>query len=266
MSYSVIIPTMGRNTLDAAINSVLNQTLPATEIIVVAGRVPVISEKNLAKVKVIENFKVNTGVWTAAHNRNVGVLHSSSKFVAFLDDDDLWKKNKMQFQLDFLDKNPGHISLTSATYSIRKWFSYKRPIKVLAENQKILEALYGEKRFFPTPYYVPTPGIVVPTEISKKILFDESLPGFEDTWWLHQIQEAGWYISQHKNALVIINANPVRSISRDTLSKNIAWAKKLSEVDRNLAINYLKGICLRNAIVGRRLKDVKSYLNAAELF
>lgn len=265
MSYSVIIPTMGRDTLDAAINSVLNQTYPATEIIVVAGRAPVISEKNLAKVKVIENFKVNNGVWTAAHNRNIGVLHSTTDFVAFLDDDDLWKMNKMQVQLDFLLKNPEFVSLSSATYRVRKWYAYKRPLKVLKDNQKVLEAHYGKKRFFPTPYYTPTPGIVVPYSLARNTPFDESLPGFEDTWWLHQIQTKGWSIFQHKDALVTVNANPVRSISRDTLLKNVAWAIKLSEVERKLAINYLAGICLRNAIIGRRWREVRSYLHSEDL-
>jgi glycosyltransferase involved in cell wall biosynthesis len=250
---------MGRNTLDAAIDSVLKQTLPAAEIIVVAGGEPTISEDNLAKVKVIKNFQTKSEVWTAAHNRNVGILASKSDFVAFLDDDDLWKSNKMQFQLDFLLKKPGYVSLTSARYSVKKWIFYKRPIRVLRENQGVLKAHYGKKRFLPTSYYTQPSGIVLPTKIANRILFDEVLPGFEDTWWLHEIQVAGFQIFQHKRALVIVNANPIRSISRDTLEKNIAWAKKLAGVDQKFGINYLKGICLRNALIGRKWRDFKHY-------
>ena len=256
---------MGRNTLDAAIKSVLNQTLPAAEIIIVAGREPTISEDNLSKVKLIKNFQKSNEIWTAAHNRNVGILASSSDFVAFLDDDDLWTSNKMQIQMDFLLKNPGYVSLSSAIYSVRKWIFYKRPIKVLKANQDVLEAHYGKKRFFPTPYYTPTPGIVVPAKMVNLIRFDEMLPGFEDTWWLHEIQVAGFQIFQHKQALVIVNANPIRSISRDSLDKNIAWATKLAGVDQRLALNYLKGICLRNALIGRRWKDFKSYSKALDV-
>ena len=265
MSYTVVIPTMGRNTLDSAIKSVLNQTLPAAEIIVVAGREPTISEDNLSKVKLIKNFQTNNEIWTAAHNRNVGIQASSSDFIAFLDDDDLWTSNKMQFQMNFLLKNPGYVSLSSAMYSVRKWIFYKRPIKVLRANQDVLEAHYGKKRFFPTPYYTPTPGIVVSAKIMNHIRFDEMLPGFEDTWWLHEIQVAGYQIFQHKQQLVIVNANPIRSISRDTLDKNIAWATKLAGVDQRLAVNYLKGICLRNALIGRRWKDLKSYYQALDV-
>jgi glycosyltransferase involved in cell wall biosynthesis len=252
---------MGRNTLDAAIKSVLNQTLPASEIIIVAGGEPTISEENLAKVKVIRNYQTDSKIWTAAHNRNIGIMASNSNFVAFLDDDDLWKSNKMQIQLDFLLGNPGYVSLSSASYKVRKWFFYKRPLKVLKENQNVLRAHYGKKRFFPTPFYTPTPGIVVPNKIAKSINFDEMLPGFEDTWWLHEIQNAGFKIFQHKLQLVIINANPIRSISRDSLSKNIAWAKKIEEYDLSLAVNYLQGICVRNALISGQWNDLKVYLN-----
>lgn len=255
----MIIPTMGRVTLDAAIESVLRQSLPASEIIVVAGAPPKISNENLFKVKIIENFQNDKGIWTAAHNRNIGIMASESDFVAFLDDDDLWKSNKMQFQIDFLLKNPGYVSLSSAKYSVRKWFFYKRPIKVLRDSQDVLKAHYGKRRFLPSPYYTPTPGIVVPSRIANRILFNEMLPGFEDTWWLHEIQVAGFQIFQHKRALVIVNANPIRSISRDSLDKNIAWATKLASVDQKLAINYLRGICRRNALIGRRWKDFKLY-------
>lgn len=256
---------MGRNTLDAAINSVLRQTLPASEIIVVAGGEPTISKKYLDKVKIIRNYQSKSQVWTAAHNRNIGIVASKSDFVAFLDDDDLWKSNKMQIQIDFLSKNPGHVSLSSAIYSVRKWFFYKRPVKVLTQNQDVLEAHYGKRRFLPSPYYTPTPGIVVPARIANSILFDEMLPGFEDTWWLHEVQVAGFQIFQHKCALVIVNANPIRSISRDTLDKNIAWATKLASVDQKLAINYLRGICLRNALIGRRWKDFKHYSKSLDV-
>jgi glycosyltransferase involved in cell wall biosynthesis len=267
MPYSVIIPTMGRDTLDSAINSVLAQKLPAQEIIVVAGRSPVISERNRSRVRLIESFKQSPSVWTAAHNRNIGIqaVGSKVKYVAFLDDDDLWIPDKMSVQINFLERNENHVSISSAIYKLRKYFYYRRPLKILTDNQDILYAHYGKRRIFPTPFYTPTPGIVVEAEIARELPFDETLPGFEDTWWLHQLQKNGSRIHQHREALVVVNANPIRSISRDTLNKNISWAKKLSEVDLALAENYLSGICLRNAILGRRWNEVRTYFDAQKL-
>ena len=255
---------MGRDTLDAAIESVLNQTLPAAEIIVVAGNHLIVSKENLKQIKVIENFRLDNNVWTAAHNRNVGVQAARFDFVAFLDDDDTWQADKMIKQIGFLSQNPGFISLSSAVYKMRPWLHYKRPFKALRNNQDVLAAHYGKKRFLPTPYYTPTPGIVVPTEIAKAIPFDELLLGFEDTWWLHIVQQKGFKIHQFRQALITVNANPVRSIARDSLEKNISWAKKLAESDPALAVNYFQGICLRNAIIARRWRDIKFYLNPSK--
>ena len=252
---------MGRDTLDAAIESVLCQSLPASEIIVVAGAPPKISNRNLSKVKLIKNFENDNGIWTAAHNRNVGVCRSNSDYVAFLDDDDLWNKNKMSIQIEFLLENPNCISISSANYKVGSRIQYKRPLKRLKNNQNVLTAIYGKKRYLPIPFYSPTPGIVVPTEIIKAIPFDESLLGFEDTWWLHMVQQNGHKIEQLRQSLITVNAAPVRSISRDTLKKNIAWAKKIAEYDSSLAVNYFQGVCVRNAIIGRQWKDVKYYFN-----
>jgi hypothetical protein len=170
-------------------------------------------------------------------------------------------KNKMKVQMEFLLDNPNYISISSANYKIKPWIQYKRPLKCIKNNQNVLTSIYGKRRFFPIPFYVPTPGIVVPTEIIKAIPFDESLLGFEDTWWLHMVQQNGHKIHQLRQSLITINATPVRSISRDTLKKNIAWAKKIAEYDVSLAVNYFQGVCIRNAIIGRQWNDVKYYLN-----
>ncbi len=260
-NYAVIIPTMGRSTLDSAIQSVLSQSLPAAEIIVVAGRPPLISNDNLSRVQIIKNYGSESTIWTAAHNRNIGVAAISNevKYVAFLDDDDTWLPEKMEIQINFLELNKEYVSISSAVYKLRGSLAYRRPLLTLGVGQDILVALYGKRRFLPSPYYTPTPGIVISTDVAQRITFDERLPGFEDTWWLHELQEAGIRIHQHREALVIVNANPVRSVSRDTISKNVFWAAKLSEVDKNLGVNYLTGICLRNAVFGLRWRDIRFY-------
>jgi glycosyltransferase involved in cell wall biosynthesis len=259
MSYSVVIPTMGRESVNASIDSVLQQTYPAQEIIVVAGNTPSISKKNAKYVNLIENYQIGDFPWSAAHNRNLGVENSSAKFVAFLDDDDLWNPSKMAVQIGFLREHSDHVSISSAKYLTQRNFAYKRPLKILLENQNILEAHYGKPRFFPMPYYTPTPGIVLETKTAKKIPFDETLLGFEDTWWLHELQKSGVIVHQHPESLVIINATPLRSISRDSIQKNVAWARKLSEVNPEYGLNYLSGLCFRNAIIRRNFGEALKY-------
>lgn len=54
--------------------------------------------------------KVNNG---AAVSRNKALLRAKGKWVAFLDSDDLWDKDKLRKQIDFMVKNNYHFSFTN---------------------------------------------------------------------------------------------------------------------------------------------------------
>mgnify|MGYP001282934927 CR=1 FL=1 len=60
--------------------------------------------KNFSKHKKIKIFwlKKNRG---AGYSRNYALKKSNAPFVAFIDSDDLWKKNKLKNQLNFMKKN-----------------------------------------------------------------------------------------------------------------------------------------------------------------
>ena len=47
------------------------------------------------------------------YSRNKGIKKSNSKYVAFLDSDDLWAKNKLKTQIDYMEKNKQVFSHTS---------------------------------------------------------------------------------------------------------------------------------------------------------
>ena len=64
--------------------------------------------------------KKNSG---AGVSRNIGIKKSKGMYVAFLDCDDIWKKNKIKYQLNFMKKNNLDISYTS--YSVIDKFGHK---------------------------------------------------------------------------------------------------------------------------------------------
>jgi glycosyltransferase involved in cell wall biosynthesis len=102
--FSVIIPTYCRQRpLDRAIESVLSQSVDDLEIIVVDDASPETPQVPLdPRVRLIR-LKSNRGV---AHARNVGVETSSRKFLAFLDDDDMWASNRLALARDGLTRAP----------------------------------------------------------------------------------------------------------------------------------------------------------------
>lgn len=48
----------------------------------------------------------------AAYSRNRAIKHAKGEFIAFLDSDDLWKKNKLEIQISFMKKNSCSFSCT----------------------------------------------------------------------------------------------------------------------------------------------------------
>ena len=110
INVSVIIPTYNRvNFLSACIESVLKQSLPVDEIILVDnnstdGTVNYVRD-NFSKVKVLVEKK--RGVSSA---RNLGIINSKNNWIAFLDSDDEWMKDKIKKQVEFIKKLNHRIS------------------------------------------------------------------------------------------------------------------------------------------------------------
>ena len=105
--FSIIIPTYNRcDLLRKAVNSVLTQTYKNFEIIIIDNY----SDDNTQEI--VEGFKNNKIIYQKIHNegiigksRNLGIKISSGKWVAFLDSDDYWYRERLQKIYDFLSGN-----------------------------------------------------------------------------------------------------------------------------------------------------------------
>ncbi|OQX17957.1 MAG: hypothetical protein BWK75_07040 [Candidatus Altiarchaeales archaeon A3] len=116
---SVVIPTYNKvRYLKEAIESVLNQTYLNRDVIVVDDG----STDNTAEIvksfndpRIIYSWHENKG---AAAARNTGIKNAHGKYVAFIDSDDLWLKEKLEKQVDFMEKNPDIGLLGTGSYEI----------------------------------------------------------------------------------------------------------------------------------------------------
>lgn len=101
---SVIIPTYNRpNYLKLTLDSVVNQTYTNIEIIVVDDGSP-----NEDSLKVCEKYKTVTYIKIdnsggPARPRNIGIKKAKGKYIAILDDDDLWIETKIEQQVKTLE-------------------------------------------------------------------------------------------------------------------------------------------------------------------
>ena len=124
MLVSIIIPYYKKQSyIEKTINSILKQTYQKFEIIIVNDE-PGVSSKNILssikkkdkRIKIINNAK-NIG---AGRSRNKAIKFAKGKYIAFIDSDDLWKKNKLKIQIDIMKRFNYNISHT-AYYIIDKY-------------------------------------------------------------------------------------------------------------------------------------------------
>lgn len=107
LKFSVVIPNYNRQEMVCdAVESVLNQTYPAFEIIVVDdgskdNSVAELKRKFDQKINLI--VQQNAGVSTA---RNAGVEAATGDYICYLDSDDLWRNDKLEIIARCIQQNP----------------------------------------------------------------------------------------------------------------------------------------------------------------
>ena len=189
-AVSVIIPTYDRaHTLRRALDSVLGQKPPPSEIIVVddgstdgtkecveALRHPERSEGSHrsfgpSALRMTYLFQPNRGPAAA---RNLGIQNAKGEFVAFLDSDDEWLPGKLAAQIKFFEENPDY--LICQTEEI--WIRNGRRVNPMKKHKK-----YGGRIFEKClPLCIVSPSsVMMKREFFDRVgLFDESLPACED--------------------------------------------------------------------------------------
>jgi len=111
---SVVVPTYkGSDVITRAVNSVLEQTYPHIEIIVVDDNAPESPERKATEV-VMQQYDGNESIVYLKHEvnkngaaaRNTGIKYSHGEYIAFLDDDDWFLPEKTEQQVDYLQHHP----------------------------------------------------------------------------------------------------------------------------------------------------------------
>lgn len=250
---SVIIPTYNReHVITRAIDSVLAQSYPAKEIIVVDDgsddRTATLINDNYPQVVYLK--QENRGVSAA---RNSGIKAARSEWLALLDSDDEWLPDKLQKQISVLTEQPEY----RISHSNEIWIRNGIRVNQMKKHQK-----YGGHIFqhcLPLCAMSPSSVVIHHSVFEEVGPFDESLPVCEDyDMWLRM---AALYPVLYLDEPLLVKYGG----HADQLSRQY-WGMdrfRIKSIDKVLSLNRLN-TADRLAAVQTLLDKIHIYLQGAK--
>jgi glycosyltransferase involved in cell wall biosynthesis len=192
---TAVVTTRDRaDLLPRAIDSVLAQTYPCIEVIVVDDG------SHDRTRRVVDGYQSNPRVKYLRHAtsrggsaaRNTGIGHAGGNYVAFLDDDDTWEPDKTVRQLAV------HADCELSICGARRTSNGRVDIRFASHKVGAAELRRG---FI---FAGGASNIMVETAVARRLLFDETLPCGQD--WDFVLRAAlGWRVAYLAEPLVRYN-------------------------------------------------------------
>lgn len=215
---SVVVPTYNRaNVIGRALRSILEQTYSDYEVIVVDDgstddTESVVNAINDARLRYIP-LSENQGV---AHARNVGIREAACDYIAFLDSDDEWLPDKLQLQMEEMEKLDDSYGMVYCRMG--GWTrdgSSRFVCPVLDWKQEVLAGNIFHSLLFRN--VIGTPSMLVRRECFEEVGgFKEALHCLEDWEMILRIAKR-WKIGFVDKILVEVHK------SEGSVTTNMAW-------------------------------------------
>lgn len=231
---SAVVPTHGRPELVVrAVDSIRSQTIPASEIVVVVDGVEH-ERATIAALSSLEEPRLRIvglrGRNGPSRARNAGVAAASSPWVAFCDDDDLWQRNKLAWQLRALDEAgwPGHAVVTSGVVARSPHGDYRWPSRFIGPDERVGEYLFCTRTPYQGETLLHTSTLLASRALLGAVPFDEALWNHEDWDWLLRAEEWGARHLPVRQALAIWHIEEGREglgSRLDDWERSLSWAR-----------------------------------------
>ena len=250
---SVVIPTLNRiNTLQRALDSVINQTYKPAEIIVVDngssdGTLKFLREQ-YPKITILTENKI--GVSSA---RNKGIKKSINQWIALLDSDDAWHPRKLEIQTSMLDSTLKEYNLI---HTDEVWFRNNKHINQMKKHKK--QGGYIFERCLSLCCISPSSVLFKKNILDKVGLFDESLPVCEDyDMWLKICSSEEVLFAQDK--LTYKYGGHKDQLSKSYWGMDRFRIKSIENIIKNFDLNYKQKKQAKKELI----KKLKIIINGA---
>ena len=248
---SIIMPSYNTASfITLSIQAVLNQTYTNWELLIVddcstdnTDEVvnPYLKDE---RIRYIKNEK-NSG---AAVSRNRALQGAKGKWIAFLDSDDLWKPEKLEKQIKFMEMNDYH-------------FSYTNYVEIDTEGKKTGVSVTGPKKItkammfnycwpgcLTVMYDAETVGLIQIADIKKNNDY---------AMWLKVSRKADCYLLEEE--LALYRRGRAGSINAHSIRTMIGWHYKLYRDAEGQGVFASAMNTIRNIVFGYYKK--KRYVN-----
>lgn len=273
MSYplvSIIIPTYDRTEfLKLTIESIINQTYKNIEIIVVDDGTP--HDRNLLLCQTFEKVKYikieNSG--GPAKPRNTGINLAKGKYIAFIDDDDLWLPNKIETQVNILEQNPefglihGCCQVINENGILQSQIA-GRPGSIDVKHGNVSMKMMGN-------WTLMTPSVLLNKSIVDKVgLFNEKMPsaGEDAEYWIRCSFFTKFYYVDEPLVQYRVHNNNISTEAKGYADLSLFLKKVLTKFNSEKIIDNIQYKILLNNLCAMQIKMIKkfSYKSVRNLF
>lgn len=256
LTVSVVIPTTGRvDLLDAVLSVRAQDCTNPVEIVVVADGVAELPAGVEERVDRIVRHPERRGGGAA---RNSGVGAATGRYVAFLDDDDLWEPHKLATQLQVLAgaADPDRTVLSSRHVHVRAdrpGCSAPSPKRLLRPGVGVASYLFERRRPGAGRASMYTSTLMCSRELALEVPWDHELARHQDWDWVVRLDRApGVEFRQAPEALVRIRTGSVGSISAGgDWESSLAWADSRLREQPAVYADFVTAQSLRYAVAAR---------------
>ena len=254
---SIIMPAYNSGEyIEKTIKSIINQTFKDWELIIVDdcskdNTVKILNKLKNNKFVIIKNKK-NIG---AALSRNKALNVAKGRYIAFIDSDDIWEKEKLEKQLNFMKENG--IAFSFSSY--KKVDEKDKLIKIIEVPDKV------DFSFLLKNVVIQISTIILDTEkINKKLIEMPKIKTSEDTAMYLQILDKIDYAYGYSECLVKYAVRK-HSLSSNKILNTLRFWKvlKIHNIGfQDRCLNVFKHV--KNAIL--RMIPTEKILRLKEIF
>lgn len=239
---SVVIPTVGRASVAAAVESVLIQTYAHTEVIVVydGGGEIAVDLPSDPRVRLVKAAG-STGVAAA---RALGIAMATGKYLALLDDDDTWVPTKLAVQLEMFERLGARGATTVCASRIRVVDQDGRgdfvvPTRLIEPDTPVADYLFSRRRVRWGEAVIHPSTIMCERRLAAGTIWPDLTIHEDWEWLLRLVGDRHAKVIMAEEPLVNVTETP-GSASRSTKwRESLAWVMASETLSRRQKADVL---------------------------